>query len=149
MGFGEAISLYFKNYVNFKGRSRRAEYWWPALMNIIVVVVLGGGGLALGGGMGALEDGDIALPGIILFGILGLYALAIIIPSYAVFARRLHDINMSAWLIIPIVLIGMAPVVGLLGSVAQIVIGCIPGTKGVNKYGEDPKNPGLGMADEF
>jgi len=36
IGFGEAIGLFYGNYVNFKGRASRAEYWWPTLMQLIV-----------------------------------------------------------------------------------------------------------------
>lgn len=31
VGFGQAISLAFKNYVNFGGISGRGEYWWFVL----------------------------------------------------------------------------------------------------------------------
>ena len=27
VGFGEAVKLFFTNYVNFGGRSTRSEYW--------------------------------------------------------------------------------------------------------------------------
>ena len=149
MGFGEAVKLFFTRYVDFKGRSRRAEYWWPVLMNVLVMVVLGGGGFILAGGIEAMEYGEPAVPGIILWGILGLYFLAIIIPTYALFARRLHDINLTAWLILAFIVASLIPIVSLLASIGQIVVGCIPGTKGANKYGDDPKNPGLDVADTF
>ncbi len=36
VGFGGAIALYFKNYVNFKGRSTRSEYWFARLFTWLV-----------------------------------------------------------------------------------------------------------------
>ena len=41
IGFGEAVKLFFKNYVNFSGRATRSEYWWVYLFNNIVYMVLG------------------------------------------------------------------------------------------------------------
>lgn len=31
VGFGEAFKLFWKNYFNFKGRSRRSEFWFMQL----------------------------------------------------------------------------------------------------------------------
>lgn len=63
IGFGEAVKLFFKNYVNFNGRATRSEYWWVYLFNIIVYTVLsilfsiaGGASLA-----GAVIDGDVSI----------------------------------------------------------------------------------------
>ena len=36
VGFGEAIKLYFKNYVNFNGRSTRSEYWYSYLFMFLI-----------------------------------------------------------------------------------------------------------------
>lgn len=34
--FVTAVKMFFINYVNFKGRSTRAEYWWAILFYVIV-----------------------------------------------------------------------------------------------------------------
>ena len=55
-GISLSDKIVFKNYVQFNGRSRRSEYWWPWLLNIIVVVpTLGVGAIMLedSGGAGA------------------------------------------------------------------------------------------------
>ena len=39
MGFGQAISSGFSNYVNFSGRSSRSEYWFWVLFVLIADVV--------------------------------------------------------------------------------------------------------------
>jgi uncharacterized membrane protein YhaH (DUF805 family) len=142
--FPEAIQLFFKRYTDFQGRSRRSEYWWVFLMNLIVGFV-GGILLAVLGGYGS---GDINPIGMILIGILAIYVLAIIVPSIALFVRRLHDINQTGWIALGLYILGVVPIVGLLTSIAQIVIGVIPGTVGPNKYGPDPKNPAA-AADVF
>jgi uncharacterized membrane protein YhaH (DUF805 family) len=39
MGFGQAISSGFSNYVNFSGRACRSEYWYWILFIIIADIV--------------------------------------------------------------------------------------------------------------
>ncbi len=144
--FQEAIQLFFSRYVDFQGRSRRSEYWWIALFNVIVFGV--GTVLAMVLGGVNFETGEMGVAGYVIFGLLGLYALGIILPSIALFIRRLHDINQTGWIYLGLVLLGFVPLIGLLASIAQIVIACIPGTVGPNKYGPDPKNP-AGTPDVF
>ena len=86
MVFTEAIGLYFQNYVNFTGRSRRSEYWWVCLFNMIVSGIL-----------------TAALPEIA-----GIWTLAVAIPSLSLAVRRLHDIGKSG----ACVLFALIPLVG-------------------------------------
>lgn len=146
VSFPDAVKMFFARYVDFQGRSRRSEYWWVALFNLIVFSVLAILLLTLGG-MNP-ETGEMGPLGFVFIGIMGLYGLAIILPSIALFIRRLHDINQTGWIYLGLVIAGFIPLVGLLASIAQIVIACIPGTAGPNKYGPDPKNPGA-SADIF
>lgn len=69
----QSIKLYFQNYVNFEGRARRAEYWWPCLLSFILSFI----------------------PYINIIAGLGM-----IIPSIAVGVRRLHDTNRSGWFLL-------------------------------------------------
>lgn len=144
--FQEAIQLFFSRYVDFQGRSRRSEYWWVALFNVIVFGV--GTVLAMVLGGVNFETGEMGPLAYVIFGLLGLYALGIIVPSIALFVRRLHDINQTGWIYLGLLVLGFVPLIGLLASIAQIVIACIPGTVGTNKYGPDPKNP-AGSPDVF
>lgn len=41
MGFGQAISSGFSNYVNFFGRACRSEYWFWVLFTIIAQIATG------------------------------------------------------------------------------------------------------------
>ncbi len=136
VSFPDAVKMFFARYTDFQGRSRRSEYWWVALFNFIVGGVLGGLAFALGGNF---ETGDINPIGMVLFGILALYVLAVIIPGIALYVRRLHDINQTGWIYLAIVVASAIPLIGLLASIASIVIACLPGTVGPNKYGPDPK----------
>ncbi|MBE1442392.1 DUF805 domain-containing protein [Paenibacillus sp. OAS669] len=105
-----------KNYAGFEGRARRQEYWMFVLFNVIISVVL-------------------SLLSYItsLFSILSmLYALAILVPSIAVGARRLHDTGRSGWML----LIGLIPIIG---SIILIVFMCQDSQAGDNQYGPNPK----------
>lgn len=81
----------------------------------------------------------------LIMGSAGFYMLIIwwlisFIPNLALTVRRLHDLGMSGWLLIPIY-IGMAlPLIGGLVSLGFIIAMFLPGSKGPNKYGDDPKS---------
>jgi len=137
VGFVDAVKMFFRRYVDFQGRSSRAEYWWVILFQIIASIILIIPALGVIGTMA--ETG--AEPGagtLLSFLPIGIFVLAILIPSIALFVRRLHDINQTGWIYLGLVIFSLIPVVGMLSSIAQIVIACIPGTDGPNKYGEDP-----------
>jgi uncharacterized membrane protein YhaH (DUF805 family) len=128
VSFQNAVGLGFQHYFDFKGRSTRSEYWWWLLF-----VVLAGIALTIvdmGIGTFNYESGDGLLS--------GLFKLATLIPGLALGARRLHDINKSAWwllmwlsflLIIPMII----PVIVLLVWAAR------QGDNGTNRYGPDPR----------
>ena len=106
-----------KNYVGFSGRARRAEYWQFVLFNIIALVVC----LVI----------DLAIGSPVLYYV---YLAAVLLPSLAVGARRLHDTDRSGWWL----LISLIP---LIGAIVLLVFMCLEGTRGNNKYGADPKAP--------
>ena len=87
IGFGEAVKLFFKNYVNFSGRATRSEYWWVYLFNNIVYMVLGILFAISGGSSLAAYDayGDMSIAymgaGAIFYILMMLYSLAVLLPS--------------------------------------------------------------------
>ncbi len=127
----EWMLMPLKRYADFSGRSRRKEYWMFFLFNMIVLF-----GLAIVGGiLGAFTPsatGEMGLGGGLVIGLFGLYALAIFIPSLAVQVRRFHDQDKSGWF----VLLGFIPYVG---GIVVLVFMCLEGTKGKNRFGDDPK----------
>ena len=106
----DACKMFWMNYAQFSGRSRRAEYWWAALMLFIIS----------------------AACGIVSEALASLASLAMLIPSLAVGIRRLHDIGKSGWYL----LLALIPVVG---TIILIVWFCKEGTIGPNEYGNDVK----------
>jgi uncharacterized membrane protein YhaH (DUF805 family) len=77
---------------------------------------------------------DISGAGMAVFGVLGLFFLASIIPGLAVQVRRFHDQDKSGWM----VLLGLIPSVG---GLIILFFMLLEGTPGENYYGPDPKGP--------
>jgi uncharacterized membrane protein YhaH (DUF805 family) len=148
--------LPYRRYFEFSGRSRRKEYWFFALFTTVVIVALMGAavGVVAANLQGMMEWTPAAWQNLgvgfwILGGLLVLFALASIIPGVAVQVRRLHDLGVSGWWYLAF-LVGGAVLdqvpnagqgLGSLLSIGWIVWMFMPGTKGPNAYGEDPKDP--------
>jgi uncharacterized membrane protein YhaH (DUF805 family) len=120
MGFGEAIASGFANYVNFNGRAYRAEYWLWVLFTIIGALATGIVDAAVfgynpGGGVSPLNT---------------IFDLVTILPSLAVGARRLHDLDRTGWWLLLLLTV--------IGTILLIVWFCLRGTSGPNRYGPDP-----------
>jgi uncharacterized membrane protein YhaH (DUF805 family) len=113
MNFAQAISSGFSNYVNFRGRAVRSEYWYWVLFIFLGMIVA------------EIIDSVLGLT-LIYF----LFDLAIILPSIAVGIRRLHDLDRSGWWI----LLSLIPIVG---PIILIIWYCGKGTDGANRFGPD------------
>jgi uncharacterized membrane protein YhaH (DUF805 family) len=129
----EWMILPYRRYFEFGGRSRRREYWMFFLFTLLVNAVLeavfgtrtGGVGpnganfaVSIKGGTGGL--------------ISGLFALGSFIPSLAVSIRRLHDQDRGGWMLLLVL-------IPFLGWFALLVLMCLEGTRGPNRFGSDPK----------
>jgi uncharacterized membrane protein YhaH (DUF805 family) len=88
MTFGESIRTCFSKYADFSGRASRSEYWWWFLFLLLA-------GLAAS----VISDKLSAL-----------LSVATVLPTLAVGARRLHDIDKSGWF----QLLNLIPVIGWL-----------------------------------
>ncbi|MFT3850382.1 MAG: DUF805 domain-containing protein [Propionivibrio sp.] len=86
MTFAESISICFKKYATFEGRASRSEYWWFFLFTFLAS----------------------AAAGIVSETLSALFSLAVLLPSLAVGARRLHDTDRSGWFL----LLWFIPVLG-------------------------------------
>ena len=130
----EWMILPLKRYADFEGRSRRTEYWMFTLLLVIVAFVITGLLFALAD-FRQVEAGNAPPSGFwAAAALLGLFWLAIIIPSIAVQVRRFHDQDKSGWF----VLLAFIPYVG---GIVVLVFMCIEGTRGPNRFGPDPKDP--------
>ena len=117
--------------LSFSGRINRGTFWKINLTAVVLIVLLGVGAAILipqiaPAMKGAGESGGIVFT-ILLFAV---YGLAIWI-SLATAAKRWHDLDKSAWF----VLLNIIPLVGFL---AFLYVGCVPGTEGQNRFGDVP-----------
>jgi uncharacterized membrane protein YhaH (DUF805 family) len=92
MTFGKSISTCMGKYVDFKGRAARPEYWWFYLFTVLL-------------SWGSLIVDNTGI-------VSGIVNLALLLPSLAVAARRLHDTNRSGWwMLIAFTVIGLIPLI--------------------------------------
>jgi uncharacterized membrane protein YhaH (DUF805 family) len=117
-----AVRRFFKKYATLSGRASRSEYWWWALVAFLVGLVLniitsvaGAPGTTVAAN-GTAVPGPGAIVGSIL---MILWGLAVIVPSIALLVRRLHDANLSGWLVLVIL-------VPILGALALLVMAILP-----------------------
>jgi len=106
----------WKKYAVFSGRATRSEYWYFVLINMAISIIL------------VSIDKNIADGGILYT----IYSIAIIIPSVAVAARRLHDTDRTGWW----QLILFIPIIGFIVLIIFLVQDSKPYE---NKYGPNPK----------
>ena len=110
-----------KNYAVFSGRATRKEYWLFFFLNLIIYCLL------------AISEGffrgfyGTQVP-VISFA----YIIALLTPSLAVTARRIHDVGKSAWWL----LVGLIPVLGAVWL--AILLMSFGSESGENEYGPNP-----------
>lgn len=146
--YTETIS---KHYVDFDGRTGRAQFWYYIAVYVVVGILVSVVGGIVGSGSGLRS----------------LYSLALLLPTLGITARRLHDVNRTAsWVLllgVPwflIILMGLVTFVsmfalfGILGflfgfwflaglislaAVALLIYFCVqPGDPNQNEYGAVP-----------
>lgn len=123
----------WRHYADFSGRSTRTEFWLFFLMFYLALIVVAGVPIAMVGASNVFEPD--AEPGMGLFLTLipaGLLVLAAIIPGLAVAVRRLHDSDKSGWLY-------LLTFIPYIGWIFFLIFGFLPGTRGANSYGDDPR----------
>lgn len=118
----------WKLYAGASGRSTRSEFWLFFAIKYGVLLLL----FAAAGGLSSTESGNAEplseVPLILLF----VWILGTFLPSVVLLVRRCHDFDATGkWALTTFV-----PYVGVL---AVIAIGTIPGTRGENERGFDPR----------
>ncbi|MFC3173912.1 DUF805 domain-containing protein [Novosphingobium bradum] len=132
-----------RRYAEFSGRSRRKEYWMFALLMAIIYTLAGVLMISSLWPMIAAGQAPTAesftggfLAGVVL---LGLFTLAIFVPALALTVRRLHDRDLSGWWYLGVVILAQVPYLGPVVNLAFLVLMCLPGTPGPNRFSPDPK----------
>jgi uncharacterized membrane protein YhaH (DUF805 family) len=99
MSFGNAVAICFSKYFTLKGRARRSEYWYfylfSSIVGIFVMILKSIIETSVGaiGGVAAVQ-----LSHIIVESFYWIITIALFIPGFTVFVRRLHDIDDNGWL---------------------------------------------------
>lgn len=129
ISFPKAFTRFWKKYATFSGRASRSEYWWWALWSFLITIVVSiiGSVIAVATGdytassqasaTGANASFNTNSP--LATGLLGLWYLAVLIPSIAIQVRRLHDANFRGWW----VLLNLIP---FLGQIAVFIFTLLP-----------------------
>lgn len=101
MGFWESVRICFRKYFDFKGRARRSEYWWYFLFSVMAILIwtlLGTLLAALPIGMAVKHISGSETAGLTtMVVVLAVPILFLILPSFSVQVRRLHDTGRSGW----------------------------------------------------
>lgn len=130
-----AVKEFFTRYVDFKGRTSRATYWWTILGLFILGFIIGFVSSLIFGAAPTInantniEAGEAlkiyfsSATNVISF----IISLITIIPGIAMSIRRLHDINKSGWFY----LLSFIP---FIGQIILLVFYCMPTVDEGNNY---------------
>ena len=109
MNFITAIKLCFIRYAQFSGRASRSEFWFFVLFGILgswIAIIIDTMIL----NYSWEKDGPVYL----------IFQIIILLPSIAVGARRLHDLNKSGWWqLLVFTIIGLIPLIYWLSKIGE------------------------------
>ncbi len=163
MSFSGAVRKSLYEWITFRGRSSRAEFWYFHLCFVIASIpLIGIVAFAVYYLSGGTDGGTFSMivqgAGIVAM----LLMLFLVIASVSVTIRRLHDRNLSGWWYAAFVAISAVqsltvdfiPSTGFFGyfelGLAGLVLGgyliglilmVLPSTNGTNRFGPDPRKP--------
>ncbi|SLN21119.1 Inner membrane protein YhaI [Aquimixticola soesokkakensis] len=117
MDFKTATKTCLQKYATFSGRAPRSEYWYFILFSVLGQFLLSLVDMLLG--MGDLSP------------LSSLFSLALVIPTFAAGARRLHDINRTGWW-------QLLTLIPIIGWIVLLVWYVKKGDDSTNRFGSDP-----------
>ena len=119
MSFDDAVkNVIINNYISFKGRASRSEYWWFFLFCICVGVITGIVDFVVGWNV---------------MWITNIVIIALFLPTLSVAVRRLHDMGRSGWWYLIVI-------IPYIGWIMFLILMIIEGEEHPNGYGEVPTN---------
>ena len=145
--------LSLRGWFSGNGRMPRQEFW---IRDMILICI----GDLLGYLLWRVPDNPESYSGgaqaaIIAAGIAAVaVGLAMMVSAYFIFVRRLHDMSVSGYVVIPVMVIDLIALVveiqfgddssffgvqDLPNLIELVILGCIPGTYGQNRFGSEPK----------
>jgi uncharacterized membrane protein YhaH (DUF805 family) len=112
--------------LDIHGRASRTEYWMFTLFNFIFVCCAAIMDNVVGTTFGYLPYGFIYL----------VYMVAVLIPSFTVTIRRLHDVGKSGWMLLLLL-------IPFIGAVWIFVLTILDSEPGNNRFGPNSKEEGI------
>ncbi len=136
-------------FLSLRGRVSRQEFWLGYLGIVVVALILVHSLPHSGGAIYFLPDDTPDNEGLrnelVSFGWPEFISLALTWPVIAIYAKRLHDLSLSAWWLL------LLPAVTFVAGLSEfnrvhviayflllLVLGFLPGSSGPNRFGEDP-----------
>lgn len=133
------MDYFLKGFLSTKGRIGRTRFFLLSLAIFMAVLIFGTLWMIL-----PFHGMSLAIPTILLF----LFCVAAMWSNCAVMAKRLHDLNKSAWNLVWMFLPGLipffiwSPLTSGFSLLATTVITAwllfVPGTHGTNRFGPKP-----------
>ena len=111
--------LALKNWNKFKGRANRSEFWYFTLFYIIFLTITYFIDISFLG-WDPMDPNSIGV-------LQTAYNLVLLIPSFSVTIRRLHDVNKSGW--------NLLWYITIIGVFYIIILNILKGNDDDNKYG--------------
>lgn len=124
----------YKHYFDFKGRSTRKEFWcaygiYLAIDVVLYIIMMLVGGISFANG--TMDASGASAIGLVIYGLMMIFALASIIPILAISVRRLRDAGFQWWVLL-VCYVGSC-LCGI-GSIALIVLWCMPTKEPENQF---------------
>ena len=113
-----------RQYADFEGRASQREFWMTVLFNFLFATAVFIISLIV-----SLIRGSFYPSPALSY----MYMFALLLPGWAVAARRLHDSGRSAWYL----LLSLIP---FIGGIWLLVLFIVDGTPGENRYGKNPSD---------
>ena len=119
----------FRQYADFSGRASRQEFWMFVLFNLLFAMAWAFVAGLLTGLLGDSFNQESRL--MFMYKLIAIYYAVTAVPAMAVGVRRLHDTGRHGWWM----LVSLIP---FAGGVWLIVLMCLNGSAGDNRYGSPP-----------
>lgn len=129
---------------DFKGRASRSQFWWFTFFIFIINIIVS-----------ALS---LALPKSAALGFSLCVSLLLLPPNLGVTVRRFHDRDLRGWwLLLPVLALGVwalgggnsanlaGDLLSFLMCLAYLIILCLPGQPGPNRFGPPPGDARIGL----
>lgn len=137
----EVVKHVYKNYATFYGRAGRREFWLfhlflllvslaSTLLSLLLIAFGAAGTIGFASSSATASTATAVVFSGLLIGLTVVFlawGVATMIPTLGLFARRLHDVNLSAWWL-------FLALIPTLGALALYIMALLASTPGVSRF---------------